>query len=113
MFGLRGGSGAETPQSPGVEAEDELTNRLVEEAISLCEARGWSILGILAGLSAPRVASMTRLFFRHKVPVVIFPAKIERPDLYYRIDGHWHAAGHAFVADRVLEAFDAIGMGRL
>ncbi len=44
------------------------------------------------------------------------PRKSERPELYYRVDGHWNEAGHAAVADMIWEELQAphyaIGAGR-
>ena len=89
---------------------DQLTLRIVEEALSICAARGWRILGLLVGLPEARTAAVKALFARHSVPVVVIPAKNEQPDLYYKIDGHWNAGGHAFAASRVLEALDALSV---
>ena len=89
---------------------DELTLRIVEEALSVCTARGWRMLGLLVGLPEARAAAAKALFARHGVPVVVIPAKTERPDLYYKIDGHWNAGGHAFAAGRLLEAMDGLSI---
>ena len=89
---------------------DQLTLRIVEEAISICAARSWRMLGLLVGLPEARAAAAKALFARHGVPVVVLPAKTERPDLYYKIDGHWNAGGHAFAAGRLLEALDALSI---
>jgi hypothetical protein len=86
------------------EGDDALTLRIVEEAVLICAAHGWSMLAVLVGLPKARERVVADLFARHGVRVVVIPAKSERPDLYYAIDGHWHAAGHAFVAERLLEA---------
>jgi hypothetical protein len=37
---------------------------------------------------------------------MIIPAKRNRPDLYYKVDGHRNASGHRFAANRVLEAIE-------
>jgi len=84
-----------------------LTMRIVEEAISLCRTQGFATLGVLVGLSISRELAITELFARHGAPVVVIPAKSARPDLYYTIDGHAHAAGHAFIANHVLEPLRA------
>lgn len=39
----------------------------------------------------------------------LLEAGLVDPDLYYPINGHWTAAGHAIVAERVLEAMDLNG----
>lgn len=105
-FGLHERVSAE--RRPPTEETDQLTLRIVEEAISICEARGWRMLGMLVGLPDTREAAVRDRFTRHRVPVIVIPAKNERPDLYYRIDVHPHAHGHAFTADRVLASLSAI-----
>jgi len=109
-FGSRGSSVADSPRSQRLEPADQLTINIVDKAISMCEARGWKILGLLVGLSDAREAAVKHLFARHKAPIVVIPSKSERPDLYYKIDAHWHTGGHAFVAGRVLEALSATGI---
>jgi hypothetical protein len=59
------------------------------------------------GLQDAREVAVKNLFAQHGVPIEVIPAKSKRPDLYYKIDGHWHARGHAFVASRLLEALGA------
>jgi lysophospholipase L1-like esterase len=89
------------------EAAERLTLRIIEQAISLAEQRGWTVVGLLAGLPAAQEAVVGELFLRRNLALVRIPSKAERPDLYYKIDGHWHAAGHTFVAQRLLEALEA------
>lgn len=38
------------------------------------------------------------------VPVLRMPSRAERPELYYRVDGHWNAAGHRHVAEQLAAA---------
>jgi len=99
---------------PGKQREqtDRLTLRILEEAISICKARGWPVLGLLVGLPEARAIAVNSLFVRQGIPIVIVPGKSARPDLYYKIDGHWHAGGHAFAAARVLEAMETLGVAR-
>ena len=103
-------AGSRQAQPPQV--TDQLTLRIVEEAVSICAARGWRVLALLVGLPEARTVAVKAVFARHGVPVLVLPAKDERPDLYYKIDGHWHAGGHAFAASRVLEALDALGIAK-
>jgi hypothetical protein len=41
---------------------------------------------------------------------LVFPSKAERPDLYYRKDGHWNPAGHVLAATRTLTAIREAGI---
>ena len=93
-----------------LQPSDQLTLRIVEEALVICAAHRWRTLGLLVGLPEARNAAVKALFARYDVPVLVIPGKAERPDLYYKIDGHWHPGGHAFAADRVLDALDTLGM---
>jgi hypothetical protein len=104
-----------TPASPSAgaagqqanKAGERLTLRIIEEAISVCEQRRWKVVGLLAGLPPAQEAAVAELFRRRNLVLVRIPPKAERPDLYYKIDGHWHAAGHRFVAQRLLEVLGA------
>ena len=109
MLGSGEPSAAGSRQAPQAQT-DQLTLRIVEEALSICAARGWRVLGLLVGLPEARASALKALFAQHSMPVLVIPAKDERPDLYYKIDGHWNAGGHAFAAGRVLEALDALSV---
>jgi hypothetical protein len=44
---------------------------------------------------------LEKIHRRYSVPLIKIPSKKERPDLYYRVDAHWDASGHAFVAQSI------------
>jgi hypothetical protein len=87
---------------------DHLTLRILDHALGVCEQRGWNVVGMLVGLPAAREAAVEGLFAKRKFVIVRIPPRSERPDLYYKIDGHWHAHGHQFVARRLLEALEPL-----
>ena len=89
---------------------DQLTIQILSEAISICQGNGWKILGLLVGLQDAHYEAVRNLFAHHGVTSVAIPAKSERPELYYKIDGHWNAYGHAFTADRVLEVLGSLAI---
>jgi hypothetical protein len=89
------------------EAAERVTLRIIDEAITVCEQRGWKVAGLLAGLPSAQEAAVGQLFLRRNLVLIRVPSKAERPDLYYGIDGHWRAAGHEFVARRLLETLEA------
>jgi lysophospholipase L1-like esterase len=90
---------------------DRLTERLIGEALSLCAHNGYATFVILVGLEGERLERMQSMLAARRVSSLVAPSKSERPDLYFRIDGHWNAAGHAFVAEalfRQLRSLDLI-----
>ncbi len=97
FLSVRRGGGEAPPGS------DRLTYRLLEEILLGCRAAGWPVLGLSADLEGARLEQVAELFQRLETPLVLAPRKRDRPDLYYRTDGHWNAAGHEQVA-RVVAA---------
>ncbi len=90
---------------------DRLTVLILEKAILLCREKGWPMLGLNVGLEGARRAAVRDLFVQHGVVMADLPGKQQRPDLYYKFDGHWNAAGHVAAADRVLEELGRVGIG--
>ncbi len=86
--------------------EDPLLLRLMEEVVAVCGEHDWPVLAVLADLEDARRTSLKNFFDAHGAPRVIIPTKVERPDLYFEVDGHWNASGHRFTADRVLNAIE-------
>ena len=112
---LPGGAASEAPASEASLAEaqaaaEALTLRLVDEALTETETRGWPTLVVLADLQPHRLALLQNLLDRRGVPGVVVPNKDERPDLYYDVDGHWKPAGHALTVQLLLgtEAIQAV-----
>jgi lysophospholipase L1-like esterase len=101
--------GAEKVRSEPWPAE-QLTLRLIREALQICREHGWPVLALTADVAKPRLTWLRNLFADAGVPVVETPRKIERPDLYYVVDGHWNTAGHAFAAERILERLPQFGL---
>lgn len=89
---------------------DRLTERIIAEAVSICERKGTPVFAVLVGLDGDRLNRVQSLFQARRVPMYVAPSKTERPELYYRIDGHWNRAGHAFVADAVFHRLQALGL---
>ena len=50
----------------------------------------------------PGLVQLEGLFASRGVTLLRLPGKQDRPDLYYRVDGHWNAAGHRHVAETLL-----------
>jgi hypothetical protein len=86
--------------------EEQLLFRLLEEVLTICKEQEWQILAVLVDIPDKRLAKMERFFSSRNVLTVVIPPKQDRPDLYYKVDGHWNASGHRFTADRILEAME-------
>ncbi len=81
----------------------QLLSRLLEEVLRLCEDQQLPILAVLADIPDDHLVKMQRFFSSRDVPTVAIPTKQSRPDLYYKVDGHWNASGHRFTAARIVE----------
>jgi hypothetical protein len=84
-------------------SSDGLTWAIVDEVFAECERQGIPALMVTIGVNGTRLAGLRSRAARHRTPVIVSPSKNERPDLYYRVDGHWNAAGHAFVALEIMQ----------
>ncbi|MCP4698300.1 MAG: hypothetical protein GY862_15815 [Gammaproteobacteria bacterium] len=89
----------------GFSDAERLTFRYIEEALSICKSHDWPVLGLNVSVEGKRLAEVKKLFSAHSAQFINVPAKEQRPDLYYIVDGHWNAAGHAFTANLLLEQF--------
>jgi len=103
---------AMTNGSPQVQAaveastthEERLTLRLLEEVVRITKDAGWQPLAVLADIPQKRHDLLRGLFAERGVTTLSIPTKVERPDLYFKVDGHWNAKGQAFAANRILKA---------
>lgn len=104
---------APVPQIPTDESErmefDRITYHLVDEILHICKQERWPVLVMMVGFQPSRCSKMQAIVKKHGVPYIIPPSKHERPDLYFRIDGHWNAKGHEHAALMVLDAMASLG----
>ncbi len=103
-------NGKSTPQAL-VDGQDEqvdtvserLTLGILERVLSICEEEKWPVIALEVELGGHRLWELKELFERHRISLIVVPPRRERPDLYYRIDGHWNMKGHAFVSKLVID----------
>jgi len=84
--------------------ENRLLIKLQSEIVRTARESGWPILVLLTGIDGNRLEMLKRFFAERGVPAISLPTNRERPDLYFKVDGHWNSEGQAFVARRVLDA---------
>lgn len=89
-------------EDASVAAGDALTLALIARAIEICQRNGWPVLGLSVEVTGARLVQLEGLFASRGVTLLRLPGKQDRPDLYYRVDGHWNAAGHRHVAETLL-----------
>ena len=88
----------------GATYEERLTLRLLEEIMQIVKQRGWQLVVVLTDIPERHHSLLTDFLSEHRVVALSIPTKAQRPDLYYKVDGHWNAKGHAFAAERILQA---------
>ena len=80
---------------------DPLTYRILEECLELCRKNQWPVVFVTLGTEGQRFAKLQELLARFSLSALRLPSKTEAPELFYRIDGHWNAHGHADTAGRL------------
>lgn len=90
--------------------QDPLTYRLFEECLRLCAQHGWPVGVLVVKFEPEQLAKMREIAEPYGVPLIVIPTKDKRPDLYWKINGHWNVAGHKWVAERVYQSFFADGV---
>jgi hypothetical protein len=81
---------------------DELTFALVRTSVEKALATGADAIGLLVGLTGRRHAKMMKIFEEHGLSWLDGPDKKDAPDMFFKMDGHWNAAGHCRAAELIL-----------
>ncbi|MFN9450495.1 MAG: SGNH/GDSL hydrolase family protein [Rubrivivax sp.] len=102
------GAAASAPAPQRLEPGDTLTLKLVEAALRKCQAERWPVILLSVGLQAPQRAAIRQVAEQVGTPLLELPSRTERPDLYFKIDGHWNAQGHVEAAEALLQRIDAL-----
>jgi hypothetical protein len=92
---------------------DEVTFKLIDRAIEICEEQGWPALGLTVGVEGERLERLEGFFSERGVRLLGVASRDERPDLYYGIDGHWNAKGHRYAAELLLPEIRSLTNGEL
>jgi hypothetical protein len=92
-----------------------LMRRLLEEILALAEKCHWESLMLQVGVSPQEQDLVTSVAMENRVELITVPERTSRPEFYYRVDGHWNARGHQYVAEVimpwVLVKLKAVGLG--
>lgn len=83
-------------------ASDNLTYALIGAAVEKARAQGADVVGLLVGLTGERRAKVKAIFADRGLPCIDGPNRQDAPDMFYKIDGHWNAAGHRRAAELLM-----------
>jgi lysophospholipase L1-like esterase len=97
-------------QNSGNPSKDQLTFRLLEEILTLCNNKDWPVRALIVDINGQRLTELERILQLHAVPIIKVPGQSERPDLYHQIDRHWKSSGHDFVAKLIIEQLLALDL---
>ncbi len=89
-------------ESRDLERNDLLTYRIVEDLVELCRKEKWPLLVVFVGETGREFKHFTSMLDKLDVPSLVTPDAQERPDLFFKIDGHWNRSGHQLAATLIM-----------
>ncbi len=89
---------------------DHLTHRIVGEILDLCKRENWHIIVVYASYLGGRSDQLKKITESYNVPFYHPPHRKDNPELYYKTDAHWSAAGHRLVGDQVMRLIENSGV---
>lgn len=81
---------------------DDLTLALMDRSLEICAEKGWPVVLGTADMTPAEVEGIAKVAAERGVQLIRIPAKSERGDLYYEVDGHWTSEGHVLAAGKVM-----------
>jgi lysophospholipase L1-like esterase len=90
------------PASYGAGTADTLTYRLLDTVLAFSARHGVPAVLLQIGVDSIRAGHIDALVVRHGAVGLRAPSKAGHPELYYKTDGHWNAAGHRAIASALL-----------
>lgn len=85
----------------GARPDRDLLHAIATRTVAAVRALGAVPLAVGCAMDPDDQRELAALLEGLGVTLLAIPTKEERPDLYYRIDGHWRAAGHGLAAERI------------
>jgi hypothetical protein len=92
------------------QVNDRLTYGLVDTILAMSRHKGWKIALLFVGLEGEQLEKMRAIADAHTVPIIETPQLRDRPDLFFKTDGHWNTRGHDHVARQVIAFLDSSGI---
>lgn len=89
---------------------EELTYRILDEVLEFCQVHAYPAVMLTVAIDGARLERLRQVAAIHRVALLRLPSKEERPDLFYKVDGHWNSTGHEFVAAVVFQEIMASGV---
>jgi len=95
------------PHAPTPE-DDRLTYVLIDSVFATCKRQNLPVLFLVIDVEPDQLAGLRALANKYDIPLLRSPKKHERPDLFYKVDGHWNLHGHEYVASLLLPSIDSL-----
>jgi lysophospholipase L1-like esterase len=92
----------ETPSGFGEGYADTLTYAILDQVFAYTEKRGLRTILLQIEVDTLRAARIDEIARKHGAAIIHAPSSIEHAGFYYKVDGHWNAAGHRVVASELL-----------
>jgi hypothetical protein len=104
FWNYNGLSGSKTNRDTAISSyQQRLTYCILKEILEICKNKNIPVMAINVGVKGKQLDAIGDIWQQYEVPFLNIPYKEQRPDLYYKTDGHWNKSGHKFVAEKIVE----------